>query len=77
MLDVGLILQFAFAFVAAVGQAFGAWLVCDCGQAGNWLLVAHGVLEVGFYTGLLGLVALKWKNGTWGEFCDYVLSLVE
>lgn len=29
------------------------------------------------FTDLLGLVAVKWWNGTWGKSCDYVLSLVE
>ena len=67
----------AFAAVAAVGQAVGAWLVCNCGQAGNWSMAVLGVFELGFYTGLLGLLTVKWRNGTWGEFCDYVLSQVE
>ncbi len=45
----------AFAVVAAVGQALGAWLVCECGPAGDWPMVGLGVLILGFYTGLLGL----------------------
>ncbi len=66
-----------FAGVAVVGQVLGAWLVCNCAQAGNWQMVAIGVFELVFYTGLLGLLAVKWLNGSWRDFCDYVLSLAE
>jgi hypothetical protein len=67
----------AFACVVAVGQAIGAWLVCECGPAGDWPMAGLGVLMLGFYTGLLGLVTVKWWDRSWGEFCDYVLSQVE
>ena len=65
-----------FAGGAVGGQAFGAWLACECGPAGDWPMAGLGVLMLGFYTGLVGLVAVKWRDGTWGGFCDYVLSLV-
>ena len=36
-----------------------------------------GVLMLGGYTGLLGLVAVKCWAGTWGGFCDYAASQFE
>ena len=67
----------AFAAVAVGGQGLGAWLVCECGPAGDWPMAGLGVLLLVFYTGLLGLVAVKWWAGTWGGFCDAAASQFE
>ena len=66
-----------FAVAAAAGQAFGAWLIRECGPAADWPMAGLGALMLVFYTGLIVLVAMKCRAGTWGEFCDYVSSLVE
>ena len=67
----------AFAGLALAGQVLGAWLVDNCGPVGDWEMAGLGVLCLTFYTGLLGLLAVKWWGGTWGEFCDYAASLFE
>lgn len=67
----------AFAGVAMVGQKVGAWLVWECGLAKDWPMAGLVVLMLVFYSGLLALVAVKWWNDTWGEFCDSVWSYVE
>ncbi len=40
-------------------------------------MIGIGVLCLTFYTGLLGLLAVKLWAGTWGTFCDYSKSLFE
>lgn len=64
----------AFVAVAVGGQGLGAWLVCECGPAGDWPMAGLGVLLLVFYTGLLGLVAVKCRTGTWDNFCDDAAS---
>jgi hypothetical protein len=67
----------AFAGVALAGQFLGAWLVNCCGPAGDWSMTGLGVLCLIFYTGLVVMLAVKWWDGTWGEFCDYAASLFD
>ncbi len=65
-----------FAGVAFVGQFVGVYLL-QCAPAGDWSIIGIGVLCLTFYTGLLGLLAVKLWAGTWGTFCDYSASLFE
>lgn len=65
-----------FAAVTLGGQFLGAWLICECGPAGNWPMAGLGVLMLAFYAGLLCFLAVKWWRGTWGDFCDEVISLI-
>ena len=67
----------AFAGLAFVGQGLGVWLIDQFVPAGDWAMAGLGVLCLTFYTGLLGLLAVKWWAGTWGIFCDYSESLFE
>ena len=64
----------AFGAVALAGQAFGVWAV-GFGVTGDWALVAIGVSCLVFYTGLLALLAVKLRAGTWGAFCDWSAAL--
>ncbi len=66
----------AFAAVALAGEAVGVWAV-GSGAEGDWLLVGVGVLCLTFYTGLLALLAVKLRAGTWDAFCDWAASLFE
>ena len=67
----------AGASFAIGGQMLGGWLAWECMLAQDWPMTGLGILMLSSYSGLLGLVAVKWWNGTWGKSCDYVLSLVE
>lgn len=66
----------SFAGVAFVGQFVGVYLI-QCAPAGDWTMIGIGVLCLTFYTGLLGLLAVKLWAGTWGIFCDDSKSLFE
>ncbi len=66
----------AFAGVGFVGQFVGVFLIQGA-PAGDWPIFGIGVLCLIFYTGLLGLLAIKLWSGTWDLFCDYSKSLFE
>jgi uncharacterized membrane protein len=66
-----------FVAITLLGQFIGAWLTTNCFADGDWPMTALGVYIFAFYTGLLGMVIVKWWNGTWDAFCDFGLSQFE
>src|SRR5438128_216405 len=65
-----------FALVAIAGDALGTVLV-RLGFADDWAIFAIGVLCLIFYTGLLALLVVKLRAGTWKASCESMASLFD
>ena len=61
-----------FAVFALVGLGVGAWIswVNPPDPSRVWLFKAIGILCIIFYGGLLILLVVKLRDGTWRAFCD-------
>lgn len=66
----------AFAVVALAGEGVGVWAV-GFSADDDWTLKSIGAGCLAFYTGLLVLLAVKLRAGTWGDFCDSSASQFE